>query len=178
MFFSGSRSGSGGGLSFAFVTGFVTMCSGPSLAPWFAGFTVPARPTLDNRNGRLLYPVRAVRCSWSAWAVHRLRCEPFLLPQEGSSFSVSFWLRMRGHGGAGSWSRNGLFCVPWAWCARSVAPYLLCEELAVILVDGCGCGARAHPSLLSLGSPHPSTGSVWSLSGTRVDPVLLTWTYQ
>ena len=36
--------------------------SGPSLAPRFAGFAVPAQPTRDNRNGRLLYPVRAVRC--------------------------------------------------------------------------------------------------------------------
>ena len=36
--------------------------SGPSLAPRFAGFTVPAQPTRDNRSGRLLYPVRAVRC--------------------------------------------------------------------------------------------------------------------
>ena len=36
--------------------------SGPSLAPRFAGFTVPARPTRDNRNGRLLYPMRVVRC--------------------------------------------------------------------------------------------------------------------
>ena len=35
--------------------------SGPSLAPRFAGFTVLAQPTQDNRNGRLLYPVRAVR---------------------------------------------------------------------------------------------------------------------
>ena len=35
--------------------------SGPYLAPWFAGFTVPAQPTQDNRNERLLYPVRAVR---------------------------------------------------------------------------------------------------------------------
>ena len=103
--------------------------------------------------------------------------------KEGSSFSVSFWLRMRGHGGAGSRSRNSLFCVPWARCARAVAPYLVCEELAVILVDGCGCGACAHPceaaasGLLSLGSPHPSTGSVWWLSGIRVEPVLLAWTY-
>ena len=31
-------------------------------APRFAGFTVPARPTRDNRSGRPLYPVRAVRC--------------------------------------------------------------------------------------------------------------------
>ena len=29
-------------------------------APRFAGFTVPAQPTRDNRNGRLLYPVRVV----------------------------------------------------------------------------------------------------------------------
>ena len=36
--------------------------SGPSLAPQFADFTVPAQPTRDNRNGILLYPVRAVRC--------------------------------------------------------------------------------------------------------------------
>ena len=70
-----------GGLSFAFVTVLVSMCSGPSLAPRLAGFAVPARPTRDNRNGRTLYPVRAVRCSWSAWAAHRQRCEPFMLPQ-------------------------------------------------------------------------------------------------
>ena len=114
--------------------------SGPSLAPRFAGFTVPAQPTRDNRNGRLLYPARAVRCSWSAWAVHRQRCEPFLLPQvvasrrDRRSRSPS-GSGCRGHGGAGSRSRNGLFCLPWARCTRAVAPSLLCEELAVILVD-------------------------------------------
>ena len=101
----------------------------------------------------------------------RQRCEPFMLLQ------VVAWRRDRrsqspsgsgclGHGGASSRSRIGLFCVPWARCTRAVAPYLLCEELAVILVDGCGCGARAHPceasasGLLSLGSSQPSTGSV------------------
>ena len=51
-----------------------------------------------------------------------------------SSISVSFWLRMPGHGGAGSWSRTGRFCVPWAGRTRAVAPCLLCEDLAVILV--------------------------------------------
>ena len=60
-FFRGSPSREQGGLSFAFVTVFVTMCSGHSLAPRFAGFTVPARPTRDNRNGRMFYPVRAVQ---------------------------------------------------------------------------------------------------------------------
>ena len=45
-----------------FRHGFCGEDSGPSLAPRFAGFTVPAPPTRDNRNGRLIYPVRAVRC--------------------------------------------------------------------------------------------------------------------
>ena len=45
------------------------------------------------------------------------------------------------------------------------------EELAVILVDGCRCGARAHPceatasGLLSLGSSPPSTGYVGGVAG-------------
>ena len=91
--------------------------------------------------------------------------------KEGSSISVSFWLRMPWSRGAGSRSRNGLFCVPWARYTRAVTPYLLCEELAVILVDGCGCGARAHPceasasGLLSLGSSQPSTGSLGGGAG-------------
>ena len=100
----------------------------------------------------------------------------------GSSISVSFWLRMPGHGGAGSRSRNGLFCVPWARRTRAVTPCLLCEELAVILILGGGCGASAHPceasasGLWSLGSSPPSTRSVVAVQAW-VDPVLLAWTY-
>ena len=76
-------------------------------------------------------------------ATHRRRCVPFLFAtgcsvKVGSSISVSFWLRMPGLGGAGSRSRNGMFCVPWAGRTRAVAPCLLCEELAVILVLGVG----------------------------------------
>ena len=73
---------------------------------------------------------------------------------------------MPGHGGAGSRSRNGLFCVPWARRTRAVAPCLLCEELAVILVLGGRCGASAHPceastsGLWSLGFSLPSTSPV------------------
>ena len=83
-------------------------------------------------------------------ATHRRRCVSFLFAtgcsvKVGSSISVSFWLRMPGHGGAGSRSRNGMFCVPWAGRTRVVAPRLLCEELAVILVLGGGCGSSAHP---------------------------------
>ena len=162
--------------------------SGPSLALRFAGFTVPAQPTRDNRNGRLLYRVRVVRCSWSTWKVHRQRCKPFMLPQ------VVAWRRDRlswspsgsgccCHGSAGSRSRNGLFCVPWARCACAVTPSLLCEELAVILLDGCGCGSRTHryeattSGLLPLGSLQPSPGSVWWWSGPWFNPGLLAWTY-
>ena len=89
-------------------------------------------------------------CSWSAWAAHCQQCEPFMLPQvvtrkrDRRSQSPS-GSGCRGHGGVGFWSRNGLFCVPWARCTRAVAPSLLCEELAVILMDGSGCGARARP---------------------------------
>ena len=39
--------------------------------------------------------------------------------KEGSSISVSFWLRMPWHGGVCSQSRNGLFCVPWARCTSA-----------------------------------------------------------
>ena len=60
-----------------FRHGFCGKDSGPSLAPQFAGFNVPAQPTRDSRNGRLLYPVLAVRVTWSAWAAHRQRCERF-----------------------------------------------------------------------------------------------------
>ena len=45
-----------------FRHGFCGEDSGPSLAPQLAGFIVPAQPKRDNRNGRLLYPVRAFRC--------------------------------------------------------------------------------------------------------------------
>ena len=62
MSFPGTLSWNEGEVSFAFVTGFVAKTRGPSLAPRFAGFTVPAQPTRDNCNGRLLYPVRVVSC--------------------------------------------------------------------------------------------------------------------
>ena len=97
----------------------------------------------------------------------------------GSSIPVSFWPRMPGHGGAGSRSRNGLFCVHWARCTRAVTPCLLCEELAVILVIGGGCGASAHPceasasGLGSLGSSLPSTRPVGGGAGPGPGPARL-----
>ena len=49
-----------GEVSFSFVTGFVAKTQDPSsLAPRFEGFSVPALPSArNNRNGRLLCPVR------------------------------------------------------------------------------------------------------------------------
>ena len=93
MSFRGSLSRGWGGVSFAFVPGFVAKTQGPSsLAPRFAGFTVLAQPTRDNRNGRLLYP-------GPLGAAHRQRCERFLFAagcsmKELSKTAVSFWLRV------------------------------------------------------------------------------------
>ena len=108
-----------------------------------------------------------VRLGGASSAVRAVHVATGCRVKEGSLISVSFWLRMPWHWGAGSWSRNGLFFVPWARCTRAVAPYLLCEELAVILVDGCGCGAceASASGLLSLGSSQPSTGSVGGGAG-------------
>ena len=174
-FFSGSPSGSGWGV-LCFRHGFVTLCSRPSLAPRLAGFTVPARPTRDKSQWENVIScgggqVFLVRLGGTSSAVRAVPIATGCSVKVGSSISVSFWLRMPGHGGAGSRSRNGLFCVPWARCTRAVAPCLLCEELAVILVVGGGCGASAHPceasasGLLSPGSSHPSTGRVGGGAG-------------
>ena len=55
--------------------------------------------TRDNRNERLLYPVRAVKCYLDRFAAHHQRCERFLFAagcstKELSKTYVSFWLRM------------------------------------------------------------------------------------
>ena len=87
-------------VSFSFVPGFVAKTQDPSsLAPRFEGFTVPALPNVrNNRNGRLLCPVRAVRCSLDRTAAHRPHCEQLFVTagrskKEISKTTVSFWLR-------------------------------------------------------------------------------------
>ena len=87
-------------MSFSFVLGFVAKTQDPSsLAPWFEGFTVPALPnTRNSHNGRLLRPVRAVRCYLDRTAAHRPRCERLFVTagrskKEISKTTVSFWLR-------------------------------------------------------------------------------------
>ena len=87
-------------VSFTFVVGFVVKTQDPSSsAPWFEGFTVPALPNLStNRNGKLLCPVRAVRCYLDRTTAHRLRCERLFVTmgcstKEISKNMVSFWLQ-------------------------------------------------------------------------------------
>ena len=86
-------------VSFTFVAGFVAKTQDPSSsAPWFEGFTVPARPNAStNRNGRLFYPVRAIRCYLDRTAAHRPQCEWLFVTagcstKEITKNTVSFWL--------------------------------------------------------------------------------------
>ena len=94
-----SHSRNWGEVSFSFVPGFVAKTQDPSsLAPRFEGFSVPALPNArNNRNGRLLCPVRAVRCYLDRTAAHRPRCERLFVTagrskKEISKTTVSFWL--------------------------------------------------------------------------------------
>ena len=86
-------------VSFSFVLGFVAKTQDPSsLAPRFEGFTVPALPNArNNRNGRLLWPVRAVGCYLDRTAAHCPLCERLFVTagrsEEISKTTVSFWLR-------------------------------------------------------------------------------------
>ena len=89
-----------GEVSFSFVTGFVAKTQAPSsLAPRFEGISVPALPNArNNRNGRLLCPVRAVKVYLDRTAPHRPRCERFFVTagrskKEIAKTTVSFWLR-------------------------------------------------------------------------------------
>ena len=88
-----------------------------------------------------------------------------------SSIYISFWLRM-------PWSQGCLLLVTKrsVLCPLGLAHSCCCsvsslDELTVMLVDGCGCGARAHPcratasGLLSLGSSPPCPGCVGGVAG-------------
>ena len=94
-----SHSRGWGEVSFSFVPGFVANTQDPSSsAPRFEGFTVPALPNSStDRNGRLLCPVRTVRCYLDGTTPHCLRCERFFVTagcsKEIAKNMVSFWLR-------------------------------------------------------------------------------------
>ena len=94
-----SHSGDWGEVSFTCAAGFVAKTQDPSSsAPRFEGFTVPALPNMStNRSGRLLCPVRAVRCYLDRTAAHCLRCERLFVTagrstKEISKNTVSSWL--------------------------------------------------------------------------------------
>ena len=86
-----SHSGDWGEVSFTFVAGFVAKTQDPSSsAPRFEGFTVPALPNSStNRNGRLLCPVRAVRCYFESTNAHRPRCERLFVTPGRSTKEIS-----------------------------------------------------------------------------------------
>ena len=107
------------------------------LAPRFEGFSVPALPNArNNRNGRLLCPVWAVRCYLDRTAPHRPRCERFFVTagrskKEISKTTVSFWLR-KTISRAYELSGTALpVPAPRAHETRGIAPSLLFKNFAV-----------------------------------------------
>ena len=130
-----SHSRGWGEVSFSFVPGFVAKTQDPSsLAPRFEGFTVPALPNpRNNRNGRLLCPVRAVRCYLDRTAAHRLLCERLFVTagrrkKEISKTTVSFWLRKSI---SCAYQLSGMeqpVPAPRAWETRGIAPSLLFKK--------------------------------------------------
>ena len=94
-----SHSRDWGEVPFSFVPGFMAKTQDPfSLAPRFEGFSVPALTNArNNRNGRVLCLVRAVRRYLDRTAAHRPRCEWLFVTagrskKEISKTTVSFWL--------------------------------------------------------------------------------------
>ena len=87
-------------VSFGFVPGFVAKTQDQSsLDPRFESFTVPALPkSRDSPNGRLLCPVRAVKCYLARTSNYRPDCNRLFVTtsrtkKEISKNMVSFWLR-------------------------------------------------------------------------------------
>ena len=138
-----------GEVSFSYVTGFVAKTQDPSsLAPRFEGFSVPALPnTRNNRSGRLLYPVRAVRRYLDRTAAHRPRCDRLFVTTERSKkeiskTTVSFWLR-KTISRAYELSGTALpVPAPRARETRGIAPSLFKENFAVDQVLKAGTWRR------------------------------------
>ena len=145
MSFRGSLSRGWGEVSFSFVPGFVAKTQVPSsLAPRFAGFTVPAQPnarqsqweTVISCAGSQVLPgvlgLRIVGDANGSFLLQGVARRSYRRPLSPSGSGC------RCHGCAGSRLWNDLFCVPWARCTRAVAPSLLWEELC------CCPGGRAR----------------------------------
>ena len=149
--FPGSLSWSGVVVILCFRHEFGGEGSGPSLAPRFAGFTVPAQPTRDNRNGRLLYPVWPVRYSLVHFgcASSAMQAVP-LLPQgiTGRSYRrplSPFSSGCRGHGVLTL--GHGMVCFVSFELGSLVLPLRLffVKNFAVILVGARESGSRSLP---------------------------------
>ena len=129
----------------SFVAGFVVkMQDHSSSAAQFEGFTVPALPNLStNHNGRLLCPVRAVRCYLDHTAAHRPRCKQLFVAagcskKEVSKDMVSFWLRKTISRAHQLSERSLLDPPPRATETRGIAPSLLFKNFAVAQVLKAG----------------------------------------
>ena len=127
-----------GEVSFSFIPGFVAKTQDPSsLAPRFEGFSVPALPNArNNRNGRLLCPIWAVRCYLDRTAAHCPRCERLFVTagrskKEISKTTVSFWLWKTISRAYQLPGMEQPVPAPRAWETRGIAPPLLFKNFAV-----------------------------------------------
>ena len=189
--FRGSLSRGWNEVSFSFVPGFMANTQGPSsLAPWFAGFTVPAQPnarqsqweTVISCAGGQVLP-GPLSCSSSA-----MRAVPFL-PQGVARRSYRRSLSPSGsgcrcHRCAGSRLRNGLFLCPFSSvhsCCRFVSSLrrtllsfwwegedvALAVILAGLLLRGsCPSVPRLLPPVLCGGGASP--GFTWACSPRHI----------
>ena len=138
--FRGSHSGGWSVVSFSFVLGFVAKTQDPSsLAPQFAGFTVPAQPnarqsqweTVISCAGGRVFPGPLCCASSAMWAV------PFCRRVLHEGVIEDHWLRMPLSRVCRLSVTDRSVCVPWARRTRAVAPSLLWEVLC------CHPGGRA-----------------------------------
>ena len=130
-----SHSRGWGEVSFSFVLGFVAKTQDPSsLAPRFECFSVPALPNAkNNRNGRLLCPVRAVRHCLDCTAARCPHWERLFVTaghskKEISKTTVSFWLRKTI---SRTYQLSGVarpFPAPRAQETRGIAPSLIFKK--------------------------------------------------
>ena len=178
-----------GEVSFAFVTGFVAKTQDPSsLAPRFEGFSVPALPNAqNNRNGRLLCPVQAVKVYLDRTASHHPRCERLFVTagrskKEIAKTTVSFWLRKTI---SRAYELSGAALpvpAPRARETRGIAPSILFRKnFAVDQVLKAGTWRR-HTTFprhylrdIAHKSSTPSTWALWWRHRPWFKPGLLAW---
>ena len=142
----------------------------------------------NNRNGRLLYPVRVARFYLFRTAPHWLRCERSFVSagystKEILKTSVSFWLRKSMYRASLLSSARLLVPAPQAWVLRCIAPFSSFEKIfAVDQVSKACTGAESFlfrattygTLLISLSMP--STWVLWWRLRPWSHHGLLAWT--